>query len=98
MKLISNNLICGNYLSEIIDDPDWVIRVNLAWYDKEKLNYVLEWWNFTYNEVMLDVPIGRKKPPNNNYTKEELAHIIADCDCVKYVAISNVEEPSDLDG
>jgi len=89
MILISQNL------RRYMDLPkDAVIRINLAWVENlEKLETMLSSFK---NEVFMDLPVGRTKPPNNNYTIEELKHIFDSNSNVKYLAISNVESSTDI--
>jgi citrate lyase beta subunit len=77
---------------------DAVIRINLAWEFsldqlREDLRFIQEIGPY---DVWLDDPVGRKKPPNNRYTIDELTQIVQEFPQVKYIAVSNVESPQDL--
>ncbi len=85
MLLISQNL--WNY--DIALPEDTVMRINLAWVDD--LAELAEMVSSVPNDVFLDVPTGRKKPPNNRYTLEQFAAVLARHPNIRYVAISNVE-------
>jgi len=68
---------------------DTVIRFNLAWV--ESLEILAESLSQIKNEIYIDLPVGRTKPPNNSYDVKELKKVIKDYNNIKYVAISNVE-------
>jgi len=71
-----------------------VIRINLAWIENlTKLEKLLSSFS---NEIYLDLPVGRTKPPNNNYSVDELKKIILAHKNIKYLAISNVESANDI--
>ena len=89
MFLVSQNLT--NYM----DFPDkTVIRINLAWV--ENLVSLEEAINSFDNEIYLDLPIGRTKPPNNSYSIDDLKKIIDNHKNIKYLAISNVESANHI--
>ena len=79
-----------------MDIPDnAVIRVNLAW--ARDINYLRgELFEGLKNDIFLDLPIGRKKPPNTKFDISELKELIKEFDRVKYFAISNIESKKDL--
>lgn len=88
MLLVSNNL---RHYTPIPDHA--VIRVNLAWYPtldilKDNIR--------PHHSVMLDYPIGRKKPPTNQYSIKEIHDLIKDHQQIKYLAISNTNSSEDL--
>ena len=92
MLLISQN-IKNHYNLEFPDDV--VLRINLAWCNnleelKEKLS------NEKNVKFFLDLPQGRIKPPNNNYSLEEMIPILESNKQIKYFAVSNVEGKNDL--
>jgi len=92
MLLISQN-IKNHYNLEFPDDV--VLRINLAWCNnleelKEKLS------NEKKAKFFLDLPQGRIKPPNNNYSLEEMIPILESNKQIKYFAVSNVEGKNDL--
>ena len=71
-----------------------VVRINLAWVDDiNSLNSILQ---TTENEVFLDLPIGRTKPPNNTYSMEQIKNLVEIHSQIKYLAISNVESSSPI--
>ena len=45
---------------------------------------------------MIDLPIGRIKPPDNKYSLDGLLPIINENENIRYFAISNVESKDDL--
>ena len=84
MFLVSQNLT--NYMS-FADDA--VIRINLAWVENlVSLEKTIRGFD---NDIYLDLPIGRTKPPNNSYSVEDLSAVIGKYSNIKYLAISNVE-------
>jgi len=92
MLLISQN-IKNHYNLEFPDDV--VLRINLAWCNnleelKEKLS------NEKNAKFFLDLPQGRIKPPNNNYSLEEMIPILESNKQIRYFAVSNVEDKNDL--
>ena len=92
MLLISQNI--NSYDIEIPKNS--VLRINMAWCNslkelEEKLIGGKE------NEIFIDLPIGRIKPPNNRYTIHEMIPIIESNSNVKYFAVSNVETKKDLE-
>ena len=88
MLLISQNLL--NYDMEF--PKNTVLRINLAWVGSlDELTKLLD--QFTH-DVFLDLPTGRKKPPNYRYSLSDLASIIQAYPIIKYFAISNVESIS----
>ena len=88
MLLISQNLT--NYDLEFPNNT--VLRINLAWISD--LNTLEDFISKYDNDIFLDMPLGRKKPPSNFYSIEELKPIIFKNSKIKYFAISNVESPS----
>jgi len=74
---------------------DTIFRINMAWCDSinEFENILNQHKN---NYFFVDLPIKRIKPPNNNYTIEDLIPIIKSHDHIRYFAISNVESSDDL--
>jgi len=87
MILVSNHLLS---LEGLRLPEDFVLRVNLAYVNgAADLNAILK----TKNDVFLDFPKGRRKPPLGNIT---LANAIGAANLyhnVKYFAISNTEDP-----
>ncbi len=78
-----------------IEFPESVIsRVNLAWMkDKETTIEVL---SKIKNEIFLDYPHGRSKPPRPNLTLTDALELMNRFENVRYFAISNVEEYEDM--
>tara|TARA_B100001250_G_C19520620_1_gene665860 strand:+ start:102 stop:620 length:519 start_codon:yes stop_codon:yes gene_type:complete len=71
-----------------------VFRINLAWVASLKdLKAVIK---SIENDIYLDLPIGRTKPPNNSYSLDDLKEIIDKNSKIKYLAISNVESSNDI--
>ena len=91
MYIISQNI--SNY--DIPFPPDAIFRINLAWVESiETLTNLVE--KHRSHELFIDIPIGRTKPPNNKYDVSEIIPIIEKYPNVRYLAISNVEKPSDF--
>jgi len=91
MLLVTANL--DQYDVQCPDDA--VVRINLAW--MPSLGDLQSLLNRLEQDVFLDHPVGRSKPPANFYTLDELKPIIRTHGNVRYVAVSNVEQPSQLD-
>ena len=71
MLLISQNI--SNY--DISIPADAIYRINLAWCNSlDELKKILK--KHENNEIFLDLPINRIKPPNNKYTLEEMIPIL----------------------
>ncbi|MCA9401733.1 MAG: hypothetical protein KC713_08905 [Candidatus Omnitrophica bacterium] len=71
-----------------------IFRVNLAW-----LNSLQDLENIIKdvpNDIYLDMPIGRTKPPSNSYTLDELIPFIENHQTIKYLAISNIESKAHI--
>ena len=91
MLLISQNLM--NYEMEFPDDV--VLRINMAWVDNiKKFKETLDRYDLDF---FIDFPSGRIKPPNNRYTIDQLVPIIKAYKNIKFLAISNVETPEEID-
>lgn len=71
-----------------------IVRLNLAWEPSIK-ELKLHLGKFKKNDIMIDVPIGRKKAPNTRWNIDEIIEI-TNHPRVKYLAISNVNEAEDL--
>lgn len=70
---------------------DAILRVNLAWH--KDLDSVREMLNeYKDNDIFLDIPVGRKKPPNHDHNLDDIAAMADALPNVKYVAISNMED------
>ena len=75
---------------------DVVLRINLAWCNSlEELENNLK--KHSNQEIFVDLPIDRIKPPNNKYSLKDLKPILNIYKNIKYFAISNVEDETDLD-
>ena len=72
-----------------------IFRVNLAWLDN--LEQLAKLIKGVKNHILIDMPIGRTKPPHNSYSFKELLPFIAAHKSIKYLAVSNIESPQDLD-
>ena len=91
MLIISQN--ASNYGIPFPDDT--IFRINLAWVNSiEELEDLLQ--KHKEQQIFLDLPKGRIKPPNNRYTLEDLFSIINSNNNIKYFAVSNVNSPEDL--
>jgi len=91
MRIFSQNLT--NY--DIPLPENSIFRINLAWINTlEELRSLLK--KYTNNEIFLDLPIGRTKPPNNKYSFEDLISILVSNKNIKYFAISNVNSSDDI--
>lgn len=72
-----------------------VLRINLAWHkDLVSVRRMID--EYRDRQIFLDIPIGRKKPPNHNHDIDQIAEIVNACANVAYVAISNVEVPGTI--
>ncbi len=81
--------------SEIHFPGHTILRVNLAWHkDLDSVKKMLG--EHKNNDIFLDIPIGRKKPPNHDHSIDNIAAMANAAGNVKYVAISNVEDPESL--
>ena len=91
MLLASQNML--NY--DLMLPKDVVFRINLAWCNTLKeLKSILS--NNKKSEFFLDLPVGRIKPPNNRYSLDDIISIIKANSSIRYFAVSNVENSSDL--
>ena len=91
MLLASQNML--NY--DLTLPKDVVFRINLAWCNTLKeLKSILS--NNKKVEFFLDLPVGRIKPPNNRYSLDDIISIIKANSSIRYFAVSNVENSSDL--
>jgi len=91
MLLISQNI--GKYNLKTPEDA--VLRINLAWCNnlKELEGKLAE---NKESEFFIDLPVKRIKPPNNTYSFEDMMPIISKNPNIRYLAVSNVENKSDL--
>jgi len=90
MLIVSQNLL--NY--DVKLKSNTVFRVNLAWTTLKELKKILQ--RHRKKTIFFDLPINRIKPPNNNYSINDLIPILKNYTNIKYFAISNVEKKEDL--
>ena len=91
MLIISQN--ASNYGIPFPDET--IYRINLAWVNSIKELEILLQKHQNQN-IFLDLPKGRVKPPNNRYTLEDLFSILNSYKNIKYFAVSNVNSAEDL--
>ena len=88
-------LLMSRHLTEYnIVPAGAVIRINLAW--EPSLEKLEEHLDTLTHHVFLDIPFGRKKPPCNTYTTEDILHICEGYDSIRYLGVSQVEEQEQL--
>jgi len=86
MIVVSQNLL--KYGVEI--PPDSILRLNLAWH--EKLRTASELLvKHRFSKIFLDIPRGRKKPPNYNHETSDIMALVSKFPNIEYIAISNIE-------
>ena len=90
MLIVSQNLL--NY--DVKLKSNTIFRVNLAWTTLKELKKILR--RHSKKTIFFDLPINRIKPPNNNYSIDDLVPILKKYTNIKYFAISNVEKKEDL--
>lgn len=90
MLIVSQNLL--NY--DVKLKSNTIFRVNLAWTTLKELKKILR--RHKKKTIFFDLPINRIKPPNNNYSIDDLVPILKKYTNIKYFAISNVEKKEDL--
>ncbi len=92
MLIMSQNAL--NYGIPVPDDA--IYRINLAWINNiEELNDLLK--KHKNKNIFLDLPVGRVKPPNNNYSLQDIISTLTSNSNIKYFAISNVNSKQDLE-
>jgi hypothetical protein len=90
MILLSNHLLT---LPEFKNVKDVVIRINMAWVrDIKELHKFL---NIDY-DIFLDYPKGRTKPPTPSLGMSDAIDVIKEYPNVKYFALSNIEDVSEV--
>lgn len=99
MFVISNNLVQDFYNKGLEIPKGSVIRVNLAW--QESLDCLRKNLNFirthALGHVWIDFPVDRQKPPNNQYSVQEIKQVYEEySDLCYYIGISNVRQPNDI--
>jgi len=91
MILASNHLMS---LEGLTLPANFVLRVNLAYVNGlVALNEILQ----TKNDVFLDFPKGRRKPPFGNITLAGAIGITNTYNNIKYFAISNTEDSKQIE-
>jgi hypothetical protein len=91
MLIISQN--ASNYGIPFPDQS--IYRINLAWVNSIKeLEDLLE--KHQKQQIFLDLPKGRVKPPSNQYSLDDLFTILNTHKNIRYFAISNVNSAEDL--
>ena len=91
MILISQNM--ENY--NLTLPKEAILRINLAWCNSLK-ELEIKLAKNKKSEFFIDLPVGRIKPPNNSYSLDDMIPIIEANPCIKYLAVSNVENKNDL--
>ena len=92
MLIISQN--ASNYAIPFPDDV--IYRINLAWVNSiQEFQDLLK--KYKNKKIFLDLPIKRVKPPNNNYSLQDIIHILQSNNNIKYFAVSNVNSKQDLE-
>ena len=92
MLIISQN--ASNYAIPFPDDA--IYRINLAWVNSiQELQDLLK--KYKNQKIFLDLPTKRVKPPNNNYSLQDIIPILQSNNNIKYFAVSNVNSKQDLE-
>jgi hypothetical protein len=87
-------ILVSRHLTDYVDFPPYfVIRINLAW--EHDLAELLNHISTLSNPIFLDVPVGRKKPPNNQWNIDDIIKACLEEPLIQYLAISNVESEDD---
>ena len=74
---------------------DAIYRINLAWINTlHELTIILR--KYKNQKILLDLPIGRTKPPDNRYTVKDIIPVIRTHQNICYFAISNVNSKNDI--
>jgi len=90
MILLSNHLLT---LPEFRNVDNVIVRINMAWVkDIKELHKFLD---IDY-DVFLDYPKGRTKPPVPTLSLTDAIETIKKCPNVKYFALSNIEDVSEV--
>ncbi len=91
MIIISQN--ASNYGIPFPDETTY--RINLAWVNSiTELESLLQ--KHQSQQIFIDLPKGRVKPPNNKYSLDEMIPILESNKQIRYFAVSNVEGKNDL--
>jgi len=92
MIIVSNHLLKKTDINFL--ENNTVIRINVAWV-KNKAE-LIELLNQIQNDIYLDYPQGRNKPPRPTLQLDEVMELIPNYDHIKHFAISNVEDPGKI--
>ena len=91
MIIISQN--ASNYGIPFPDETTY--RINLAWVNSiTELESLLQ--KHQSQQIFIDLPKGRVKPPNNKYSLDDILAILNTNKNIKYFAVSNVNSSEDL--
>ena len=75
---------------------DVIYRINLAWINNiQELEELIK--KHHKQNIFIDLPINRIKPPNNKYSLGDVIRILNSYKNIKYFAISNVNNANDLE-
>ena len=89
--ILSQN--ASNYGIPFPDETTY--RINLAWVNSiTELESLLQ--KHQSQQIFIDLPKGRVKPPNNKYSLDDLLAILNTNKNIKYFAVSNVNSSEDL--
>lgn len=89
--IVSQNLL----KSDIKLPKHTILRVNLAWHScLESVREMLG--EYSDKDIFLDIPVGRKKPPNHSHDLDDIVGLVNRLNNVKYVAVSNIENAKDV--
>jgi len=92
MLIVSQNI--SNY--DISFSSNVVYRINLAWINNiQELEELIK--KHHKQNIFIDLPINRIKPPNNKYSLDDVIRILNSYKNIKYFAISNVNSAKDLE-
>ena len=73
-----------------------IYRINLAWINSmQELQDLLK--KYKNQKIFLDLPTKRVKPPNNNYSLQNIIQVLQSNTNIKYFAVSNVNSKQDLE-
>lgn len=83
-------ILVSRHLTDYMDIPNnFIVRINLAW--EHNLEQLMQHISFLNNPIFLDIPIDRKKPPNNQWNICSIIQATINEPLIKFLAISNVE-------
>ena len=87
-------IISNNMVGKMPIEKDTIIRINLAWI--KSYEEAVEVITSCKNEIYLDYPQGRTKPPVPVITLDEAIEL-SKFDNIKYFAVSNIETVEQID-